>query len=518
MAEIRLAGPEDIELVMAFYRKQWNPEHPLGMFRELMEFQHLVEGDFRYVIAEENGELCGVMGYILYNEEEHPDLSTTMVCTSEHTDGILSLEMTEYLERQIKSRYHYGVGMNPDVAGRIVRARGGWLERMRHFYRLNDREQYKIACINRKEIVSLPKEDKRELKEIYTVAEFEECLDEEWLRSRICYKSKAYFVRRYWQHPVYIYRFWRWKDSMLIGRIQDYDGAKVLRISEWIGEDSELEGIGVGLDRVMRAEDIEYTDMYCYGISPDDMKRAGFTERREVDENVIPNYFNPFVRENKEIYLSLGREYEKGFHAFRGDSDQDRPAFVYRIEEQVNLNRIPYWLQRGYVLADRTIQVNVPLKRSAADFRKQIRMEVFLTHEYRDMVWRIAEKSFPQDTRFRVTIPPDEDLASERVRQYLADKDEWFVCRYKEEIVGFIVPDIVETGRTVSVYLAAVDEKYRTAGAALSLYHYVAQYYKELGYEKMTGIISSRNTAVANVWVSLGASFGETRDIFLRMR
>ena len=60
------------------------------------------------------------------------------------------------------------------------------------------------------------------------------------------------------------------------------------------------------------------------------MKLAGFTERIVGDVNVVPNYFSPYVLANKEIYISLGKEYEEGLHVFRGDSDQDRPNFVYR--------------------------------------------------------------------------------------------------------------------------------------------------------------------------------------------
>ena len=47
--EIRLAVPNDIERVMEFYRKYWDKNHPMAVFRELMEYQHLIHGQFRYV-------------------------------------------------------------------------------------------------------------------------------------------------------------------------------------------------------------------------------------------------------------------------------------------------------------------------------------------------------------------------------------------------------------------------------------------------------------------------------------
>lgn len=190
----------------------------------------------------------------------------------------------------------------------------------------------------------------------------------------------------------------------------------------------------------------------------------------------------------------------------------------YRIEVKPDFGQIPYWIERGYALADRTVQVSVSLKKSKVDFAKHIRMNIVYSKEHKEEIRQIARSSFLEDTRFCVTIPPDEQLIQERINTYLTDKEQWFLCQYKGRVIGFIVPEIQEEGRVVSVYLAAVEERYRITGAAMSLYHYVAQYYKELGYEKMVGRISSRNTAVTNVWTSLGATFSEPRDIYLLMR
>ncbi|EIA5267883.1 hypothetical protein LJ217_001634 [Campylobacter jejuni] len=41
------------------------------------------------------------------------------------------------------------------------------------------------------------------------------------------------------------------------------------------------------------------------------------------DENLIPVYFEPFVKENIDIYFAF-KSKNKNYAIFKGDSDQDR--------------------------------------------------------------------------------------------------------------------------------------------------------------------------------------------------
>ena len=168
------------------------------------------------------------------------------------------------------------------------------------------------------------------------------------------------------------------------------------------------------------------------------------------------------------------------------------------------------------MLADRLQSVKVPLKRSHVDFEKQIRMKIILTNQGREEICQIAEECFKYDTRFTVTYPIDENMRKQRIRDYVANCNEWFVCIYKEKIIGFVVPWI-ENDKEVSIYLAAVKPEYRISGAALSLYFYVAKYYKEKGYTTLLGKISAQNVDVANLYIAMGGRFVETTDVYLLM-
>lgn len=62
-------------------------------------------------------------------------------------------------------------------------------------------------------------------------------------------------------------------------------------------------------------------DLYSYGVAEETMAQAGFRLRKD-DKNIIPNYFEPFVQENVEIYVQVPDE---PIAIFRGDGDMDRP-------------------------------------------------------------------------------------------------------------------------------------------------------------------------------------------------
>ena len=74
----------------------------------------------------------------------------------------------------------------------------------------------------------------------------------------------------------------------------------------------------------MKQNSCEYVDIYAYGFTTELMEKAGFCERMEEDENIIPNYFEPFEQRNIELWMM--RPEVDGLILMRGDGDQDRPC------------------------------------------------------------------------------------------------------------------------------------------------------------------------------------------------
>ena len=171
--------------------------------------------------------------------------------------------------------------------------------------------------------------------------------------------------------------------------------------------------------------------------------------------------------------------------------------------------------EEGFFLADRRRCTTINLRRSKIDYEKLVRLEVKQTSEYREEFRAIAHKSFPVDRRFHISVEYNAELADTIIDQWIDGLDEWLVCMYKDLPVGFLALKEQDEKNT-EIYLAAVDEKYRLTGAAISLYAKAAQMCKEKGYMNLLGWISTVNTPVMNLYSGLGAAFSKPMDIFLK--
>lgn len=174
--------------------------------------------------------------------------------------------------------------------------------------------------------------------------------------------------------------------------------------------------------------------------------------------------------------------------------------------------------QAGYALADRTIEVKVSLGKNKVDFAKFCRMPVTLEQADKETVYELALKNFGNDYRFQVSFSKHREALYQGIlRQWIEEQTDIFMCRYKGQLAGFAdVRLLEEYSGAPFIYLAAVDEMYRSSGMAMSLYAYVFQYMKEKGHKYAYGRISSKNMAVMNLYASLGAMFAKPYDIYIK--
>ena len=169
----------------------------------------------------------------------------------------------------------------------------------------------------------------------------------------------------------------------------------------------------------------------------------------------------------------------------------------------------------GYFFADRTLHASINLSRFTIDTKKLIRLNIVSTKEHKEEIFEVARKSFPYDRRFHLAPETDNKAAEIEIKKWVENLDDVLVCFYKDSVIGFLA--LKETdSETLFVHLAAIDEKYRLTGAAMSLYARAVEIAKEKGYKKLDGRISSQNTAVMNLYAYLGASFSDPEDIFIK--
>lgn len=189
-----------------------------------------------------------------------------------------------------------------------------------------------------------------------------------------------------------------------------------------------------------------------------------------------------------------------------------RGATHIRVCMPVDAGHRREMLCRGFTYVDRMLDVSVNLARSKLDFAALVRMEPVITSERRDEVYKIARQSFPTDSRFHLNCAPNQEVADVVLRGWVDALSEYYLCEHRGEAIGFLA--LTGEGEQRFVHLAAVLERYRTSGAALSLYAAAAQNCKTAGVRVLTGRISTSNPAVMNLYAFLGGSFSNPTDIY----
>ena len=134
--------------------------------------------------------------------------------------------------------------------------------------------------------------------------------------------------------------------------------------------------------------------------------------------------------------------------------------------------------------------------------------EVISTENVESEIENIALKSFPYDRRFHVRPLPDQETAEAVLSVWIDGLNNTYVCRYKDRTIGFIDLEAIDD-ETCFVHLAAVEEKYRASGCAVSMYAWAMQYAEQHGFKKLAGRVSTMNTAVMNLYSFLGANFSD---------
>jgi hypothetical protein len=206
-----------------------------------------------------------------------------------------------------------------------------------HYYRILDKKEYKIVKIVDKRLLPTAKAEFRYYK-IEDFSAFQTIYEALPIREQRPYREIQYFKWRFFEHPYFYYQVYgiyskdrKFPHGFFICReIQQY-GVKALRIVDYTGRENYFADVSALLQKLMEENFYEYIDCYCFGMPENIMNAAGLLRRTDEDENIIPNYFEPFLCENIDIYYGFTKL--EGVRLFRGDSDQDSPR-LYTYHEK----------------------------------------------------------------------------------------------------------------------------------------------------------------------------------------
>lgn len=311
-----------------FLKKNWNSEHIYVKDRTYFEYEFSDNSNF--VLAIRNNEIVAILGYLEY-EQKGDIFNAIWKNIGKVDDGLKCFQFL--LNENFKSVSSCGIKKNTIPIYEFLGINTG---RLKHFYILNQEiEEYKIAKISEKNIKKIENKDVEGFIEVENIDELLKLIDYQDLKKYNFYKSPEYFNKRYFKHPYYKYHILvkaKNANSILVYRIVKANGGSCIRIMDFLGDEKEFNELTNYLIDKMVSEKHEYVDIYEVGIEDEILKNSGFIERIEEDSNIIPNYFEPFVQKNIEIYYMSNCNSK--FRMFKGDGDQDRPSIVKEKKDE----------------------------------------------------------------------------------------------------------------------------------------------------------------------------------------
>ena len=327
----RIAKSSDIKNIMKFIKNHWDKNHILSKNFNFFCYEYKNKNNVNFILAFNNKKkLEGIMGFILYSKKIN-HVCGSIACVSKNSKRpMLGVELMKKMLEIIKPKSYCGIGTNPQTMAplmkKIFKRHVGI---MSHYYILNDNfKNYKISKIFYKKKTKNVDKKNLELIEINDFKYLLKTFDLKKNFTNLPQKDEEYLKKRYFKHPIFKYKFFLLKTklnifkSFLVTREINLKKRKILRIIDFRGKVNDLSFINKSLIRILYQNRYEYIDLLCSGLSAKIIKKSGFIKKKINDKNIIPVYFDPYLKKNINIWFEKSK---KNLILFKGDADADRP-------------------------------------------------------------------------------------------------------------------------------------------------------------------------------------------------
>lgn len=331
---IRMADINDVKDIMSFIEREWKSDHILAQNREFFMYEFSDGDKINFIIAKEKetNEIVGILGFLpASKDKDNLDIWGVMwkVTDKKPVKSFLGIELMKRLIQLTKCRTEIGIGANPKTSIPLLKMMLKFnIGKMQHFYRLSEVKKFKIANVRNFSIINSGSKENFILKEFSNIYELDREFSFKGNEEFKPYKDSWYIDKRFFKHPIYSYKVNGICDksgrvhAIIVFRKIECNGSSVLRIVDYIGQQSAFGNLYNTFECLLN--DYEYIDFYEYGFENKYLYEAGFVEKTEIDVNIIPNYFEPFVQNNVDIWINSTHE---NCLFCKADGDQDRPNF-----------------------------------------------------------------------------------------------------------------------------------------------------------------------------------------------
>ncbi len=329
MITIRRAEIKDIPTIMQFLEDHWLHGYVLAHDREFFDWQFVHDGKVNIWIGidDETGKLYAMQCMIFYRDVPTPDVSGSVWIAIKSPNPMLAFDVQDSMWNEMLPRDTFSPGLRPDAV-KAMRLLGYPVIPMEHYYRLADRDNYKIAVIKEKLIPDVS-DTGYALFPCNSLEEMQTVIPEEILISYAPSKDYKYIKWRYFDHPLFHYDLWTISNAdgqaegILITREEHANDSVSCKIVDFYGASALLGKITYALDRLLSDRGYEFADIYSYGVPTEIYENGGLIKCDSSSANIITNFFQPYTPINSDIMLVPPGV--PNARIFRGDSDQDKP-------------------------------------------------------------------------------------------------------------------------------------------------------------------------------------------------
>lgn len=342
--EIQFLKEKDIKKVQEFIHQEWKNDHVLYRSEELFKWQYENNnGLYDFIVTKKEDKIIGILGFIStmkYDKALAKNniiwLALWKIKENLQVPG-LGLKMLKFLQDNVEHKVIAVNGINFKHPP-MYKALGYFSNQLNHFYTTHKDSRFNLL----KESKNFDHPRVKSIGEPWQELDIKiiNDLDESSINSNIdkltILKTANYFKNRYLKHPFYKYRVYilksknREEEALISIRFDEAKGSKVLRIVDFFGNQEILRNSSSGLNQIMKQHNVEYADFWSYGIKNEIMESMGFKLVNKSGDNIVPSYFEPFVKSNISILFAYKMNYEstKKLCIFKADGDQDRPNFI----------------------------------------------------------------------------------------------------------------------------------------------------------------------------------------------
>jgi len=331
MLNIRFANVDDNKNIRKFIDLNWKKKHILSLNEKLFLYEYKNKNKINFVVGIDHlNRIYGILGFI-QSSGDTGDIWLALWKVIKHNHHpMLGIELLDYLQNNHTYNAMSCIGIN-DKTLKIYDFLGFHTHHLEQYIMINKNIiSFNILKVSNHKFLEnncFVKDSQYKLLELN-----QDELDFNFnSKKNVPHKDKNYFVKRYFNHPIYKYKTYGvyvgdLLTSLIVTREVKVGDSSILRIMDYIGDENDIVYVSKYLYQIVIDKDYEYIDFMCYGFNEETLSKAGFRKiNLESEEIIAPNYFSPFIQENIKINFMADTKEINKLRICKADGDQDRP-------------------------------------------------------------------------------------------------------------------------------------------------------------------------------------------------